>query len=345
MNINFDYSGQVVGKYYLIEKLGNGGFGAVYRAHDRVLKTDKAIKILEVKNPQEAYKLFNEAAIPYKCRHNHIIKINSGELVNFCGEIVFVVDMDLANGESIESILKKRYISTIESLNIIKDILFAVEYSHISGSIHRDIKPANILLDNGIPKLSDFGLSTALGSIIIPWQWYVTHAAPETFVNNSIATVHTDIYAIGITLYRMVNNISDWRLFLNGIPNAEKHMRSGKLIDKLPMGDLVPVKVRKIINKACKKEPEKRYTSASEMRNAIEKLQFLYDWKPINQEHWEGISDGNPNKEIYIEKKRKTIEVIVLKNRRKQSNDSKKFSDLLEAQRYMYDYIRESTLR
>ena len=67
--------------------------------------------------------------------------------------------------------------------------------------IHRDIKPANILMDNGIPKLSDFGLSTALGSVIVPWKWYRSHAAPETFVSDSVATIETDIYAIGITLY------------------------------------------------------------------------------------------------------------------------------------------------
>ena len=81
MDIKADYSGQEIGKYYLVQKLGNGGFGAVYRAHDRILKTDKAIKILEVKNPREAYILFNEAAIPYKCRHNHIIKIKTARFL------------------------------------------------------------------------------------------------------------------------------------------------------------------------------------------------------------------------------------------------------------------------
>lgn len=204
MDIRCDYSGNELGKYYLIEKLGNGGFGAVYRAHDRILKVDKAIKILEVINPNEAFKLFNEAAIPYKCKHNHIIKINNGEIISFNKELLFVVDMDLANGSSVEYILKHGDLSVIDSLNIIKNILFAVEYSHLLGIIHRDIKPANILMDNGVPKLSDFGLSAALGSVIIPWKWYRTHAAPETFVNNSIATVETDIYALGITLYRMV---------------------------------------------------------------------------------------------------------------------------------------------
>lgn len=128
-----------------------------------------------------------------------------------------------------------------------RGILFAVEYSHLQGSIHRDIKPANIFIDNGVPKLSDFGSSTALGNVIVPWRWYRTHAAPETFVNNSVATVEADIYALGMTLYRMINGISDWSLFLHRIPDVENLMRSGKFIDKLP---------------------EKRYHSATEMRNA-----------------------------------------------------------------------------
>lgn len=168
--------------------------------------------------------MFSEAAIPYKCQHNHIIKINSGEIINFNGELLFVIDMDLANGQSIDSILKHSYISVVDSLCIIKNILFAVEYSHLQGIIHRDIKPANILIDNGVPKLSDFGLSTALGDIIIPWKWYRTHAAPETFVNNSIATVETDIFALGMTLYRMVNNIPNWERFLQSIPNCDRQV-------------------------------------------------------------------------------------------------------------------------
>lgn len=60
MDIENDYSGEEIGKYKLIAKLGNGGFGAVYKAVDRVLNAEKAIKILEVSNPRKAYELFNE---------------------------------------------------------------------------------------------------------------------------------------------------------------------------------------------------------------------------------------------------------------------------------------------
>ena len=115
MDIRNDYSGNDFGKYYLIQKLGNGGFGSVYRVFDKILSVEKALKILEVNNPNEAYKLFSEAAIPYKCQHNNVIKINGGEIIQFNGELLFVIDMDLANGMSIESVLKKSYLSVNKS--------------------------------------------------------------------------------------------------------------------------------------------------------------------------------------------------------------------------------------
>ena len=345
MNIRNDYSGNVFGKYYLIQKLGNGGFGSVYKVFDKILGVEKALKIMEVTNPQEAYKLFSEAAIPYKCQHNNVIKINSGEIIKFNDELLFVIDMDLANGMSIESILKSAYLSINQSLEIIRNILFAVEYSHLQGIIHRDIKPANILIDNQIPKLADFGLSTALGKTIIPWRWYVTHAAPETFVDNSIATVQTDIYALGMTLYRMVNGISDWELFLQSIPDVKNAIESGKLINKLPMLPIIPEKVIRIIKKACNIDPQKRYSSASEMRNAIEKLQPLYSWIKISEYNWKGSSVGNPQKEICIEPNKKLINVLIYNNNRKSSSDSKKFTEMMQAKDYVYNYIKQTTIK
>lgn len=345
MDIRSDYSGTQLGKYYLIQKLGNGGFGVVYKACDQILQVEKAIKILEVTDPKQAFRLFNEASIPYKCQHNHIIKINSGEIIEYKGEVLFVIDMDLAQGQSIENILKHSYISVIDSLHIIRDILFAVEYSHLQGIIHRDIKPANILMDNGVPKLSDFGLSTALGDVIIPWRWYRTHAAPETYMNNSIATVKTDIFALGMTLYRMVNSIENWDLFLQSIPNAERLMETGKLIDKLPFSPIVPEKIYKIIRKACRKNPDDRYRTATEMRNAIEKLCPFYNWRIVDKDYWIGNGVGVPQKDIFIELKSKSVDVVVKNNGRRSSKDSKQFTDLIKAKIYLQQYIKMTTLQ
>lgn len=345
MDIECDYSGSEVGKYKLLSKLGNGGFGAVYKAEDRVLHVEKAIKIIEVSDPRKAYKLFNEASIPYECQHNNIIRINSGELLTFNSEDVFIVDMELVNGNSIECLLNERFVPISESIHYIKAILFAVEFSHLKGIIHRDIKPANILLDNGTPKLSDFGLSTTLGNLIIPWRWYRTHAAPETFVDYSIATVETDIFALGMTMFRMVNNISNWSSFLQSIPNFERHIRNGTLIERIQFEPYIPKKLQRIIRKACNPLSEKRQHSASELRNSLEKIHFLYNWNKLDRYHWQGTSNSLPDKDIYLEEKSRSINVIVKNNGRCSSKDTKNFNNIIDAENYFFEYIRESTLQ
>lgn len=345
MDIHSDYSGHNFGKYQLRKKLGNGNFGAVYKAYDKVLKVEKAIKILEVTNPKEAYKLFNEASIPYKCQHNNIIKINDAQLISWGTELLFVVDMNLADGESVESLLSNNRLSVVDSLNIMKDILSAVEYSHIQGIIHRDIKPANIIMDKGVPKLSDFGLASTLNKEVDNPIWYTPHAAPETLVSRTTATVQTDIYALGMTMYRMVNGITDWRNLIFSIPNLDNLIVTGKLIEVLPLKDYVPTKIQKIIKKACHKFPEKRYQSAAEMRNAIERLHPIYNWTILSNDNWKGTALNHPDKILFIEKNRDRIDVIVKNNGRKSTKECKSFTEISEAQKYMTEYIKNTTLQ
>lgn len=339
-----DYSGNCIGKYLLKSKLGNGYFGSVYKAYDRVLKVDKALKILNVRNVTEVNKLFNEAAIPYKCRHDNIVRIDSGEIIDFMGEFVFVVDMELVDGSSVDDFLRASETSVVWSIEVIKKILFAVEFSHINRNIHRDIKPANILIDKkGTPKLSDFGLATTLGKVVAPPIWYTTHAAPET-ASNSVATVQTDIYALGMTLFRMVNGISDWQAYLQGIPNFQKAIKEGKLFDILTFSPVVPDKVVRIIRKACNRKPLKRYSSAAEMRNALENLHLRYDWRKVSDEHWRGTAKGLPDKDVYIELVKNCSEVIVKNNNRKSSSDSKSFQMYEDAKSFMYSYVKNNTV-
>lgn len=344
MNKNIDYSGQCIDKYQLLKRLGSGSFGVVYKAHDRILDVDMALKILEVSDPQLANKLFSEAAIPYKCQHNNIVKINGAQIATFDNKLHFIVDMQLVNGGSIEDLLNRRQLSVIDGLRMMKDILFGIEYSHTKKFIHRDIKPANILIDNNIPKIADFGLSATLNKLIIPSIWYGTHAAPETY-KNSIATIETDIFALGMTLYRMVNNISDWWHFVSSIPSAQKLMKNGKFIDKLPFKPYVPKAVEKIIKKACNADANKRYHSASEMRNAIEKLKYLYNWNEISEWHWMSNLERQPQKDITLNVKAKKIEIVVKNNNRKSTIECQTFFDQIEAEKYFMNYIANSTIR
>lgn len=91
--------------------------------------------------------------------------------------------------------------------------------------------------------------------------------------------------------------------------------------------------------------PEKRYHSAAEMRNAIEKLCPLYNWKIVEDDYWRGEAIGYPIKDVYAELKRNYIGLIVTNNCRKSSQDSEKFSNLFEARQYMMEYIKNTTLQ
>ena len=340
MDLNEDYSGEILGTYELKEKLGNGPFGSVYRVWDTVLKTEKAVKILDVTDPIQAESLFKEAEIPYKCRHNNIVKINGGQLIDFEDECVFAIDMDLCSDGSVENRIENESLTVIDSLDIIKDVLYGLEHAHIQGIIHRDIKPANILIDNRRAKLSDFGLS-AVKDDYIEKNWYITHGAPEAFTL-STATVATDIYAIGMTLFRMVNNYSYWEARINRINNKEKVFLNGTLIKNIGYRDYIPKKVKKIINKACNPDASKRYVSAKEMRNAIERLKYLFNWQHIDNLSWK--EKGQKGRTLSIEKHKGYVETVLKVNGRKSNKDSCRFSSMEEAEIYCNRYIAENTV-
>lgn len=249
MDQTLDLSGTSIDKYSIKRKIGNGSFGAVYHVIDMALQSEKAIKILDVSHPEKALAMLKEAEIPFKCRHKNIVTINEANIFPVQDSLKVVIDMELVNGGSFEASQGRQYMPIVDGLKLLSDALYGLEFAHINGIIHRDIKPANILIHNGIPKISDFGLAVPVGTEIDPWVWYRTHAAPEVF-SDSVATTSSDIFfAFGMTLYRAVNNITNWRDFLQNIRDANVLMRNGKLIDKLPFDPVIPNKVRQIIKK------------------------------------------------------------------------------------------------
>lgn len=339
-----DLSGTNIDKYYLLEKIGNGSFGSVYSVNDRALNVKKAIKILDVEEPEKLLALLKEAEIPYKCQHKNIVTINEANIFPVNDELKVIIDMELVNGGSLERGLKNRFIPIVEGMKIISDALYGLEYAHLKGIIHRDIKPANILLHNEIPKISDFGLAVPVGTKIEPWVWYRTHAAPEVFTD-SIATVESDIYALGMTFYRVVNNIGDWRMYISQITNFKDLQISGKLIEKLPFEAYVPNRVKQIIKKACKPNPAERYRSAAEFRDAIDRLRFTCKWHPINSDTWAGTSCNSRDSFLACVKlSAKKAEFIIKRNGRSIGAECKTFSNEEDAKKHLYQYIAQKTI-
>ena len=344
MDVSKDYSGESIGKYSLEERLGCGQFGAVYRACDVVLNNQKAIKIMNVENPTQAYKFFEEAAIPYKCTHTNIVRVNGGSLEIFEDTVHFVIDMELVVGGSLEDLLNEEAISILDTLDIFKAVLFGLQHSHTQGIVHRDIKPANILVDNGIPKLADFGLAAALDSVLPKESdvWYLTHAAPEIW-NTKTPTVESDIFAVGVTMFRVINNISNWEKYLQSKRMVRKLIESGTLVDRASFKPYVPSRVVKIIKKACKPNPQDRYHSAAEMRNALERLLPDTNWKRTRELSW-GCTDVQV-KIAEIINKRNRYEFQIKTNGRKRVSECMMFDTLDEAKRHLHSYIAKTTLK
>ncbi len=335
-----------IGKYRIIDELGSGNFGTVYKALDITLNDIRAVKVLHCSNKLEILKGLKEAEVPYKLKHRNIVGVKSTDLYSEVPDKTdVIIDMDYIEGGSLESGIEKKFFSVESSLHIISDALFGLEHAHINGVIHRDIKPANILIDNNVAKISDFGLWKPFKARIANTDaFYYTHT-PQEVLRTKVVNYQTDIFAMGITLYRTVNNIKDWIQFISSISNVNSLIQNGQLINKLPFENYVPRQVIRIVKTACHVDPKKRYGSACEFRQAIEKLRFNVDWQKESEIRWIGRDQKNVNHEIFIETKQRHYIVTHKKRGLTVRSDTKSFSDMTSAINSMSEHIRESTLQ
>jgi serine/threonine protein kinase len=206
-----DLAGQYLGRYYLVEQLGEGGMAVVYKAHDTLLERDVAVKIIRrgafpTDALSEILKRFErEAKSLAKLSHPNIVKVHDyGEHE---GSPYLV--MEYMPGGTLRNILGKP-IPWQSTLRLLLPVARGMEYAHKRGIVHRDIKPTNILItESGEPMLSDFGIAklfeadqttnlTGTGMAIGTPEYM----APEQWDGRS--TPQSDLYSLGIVLYEMV---------------------------------------------------------------------------------------------------------------------------------------------
>jgi hypothetical protein len=199
----------VVGPYRILDKLGQGGMGAVYRATVPDTGIEVALKLLpkELSNdPNFLARFRREANIGMELHHPHIVRtVDFGE-----SKGVFYLAMEIVEGGTLDQHLQVQLtIPERTALKIVRDLLGALQYAHEKGLVHRDIKPSNILFDReGKSKLSDFGLVKASE----PDPAFMTagttvgtphYMAPEQARGQAI-DIRADLYALGATLYHSV---------------------------------------------------------------------------------------------------------------------------------------------
>lgn len=331
-----------IDKYQIVEHLGSGSFGDVYRVHDRALKAEKAIKVVGATDPAKFLSNLQEAQILNKCRHKHIVVINEANIFPVNGTRRVVLDLEYIAEGSLESALCSRWISIKDAVNCIRGALLGLEHAHAQGFLHRDIKPGNILISNAGAKLSDFGLATnAAVDLIGSAQGYTTHLPPEYFTDSQ-TTVSSDVFATGITFFRAVSNIADWCGVTRSIPLIRLKIEKGKFIDAIGFAEFIPGAVRKIISKACAVDASKRFQCAKEMRQKLDSLRFSIDWISIGSHKWEGRLGST----VYTAEVIPTSnEVNFKKNGRKVSAKCMKFPSLSAAISALHNEVASTTLQ
>jgi len=270
-----------IGHYRILEKLGAGGMGEVYRAHDEQLDRDVALKVLPVESfsdPAARARLLREARSAAALNHPHICTIHEvGE-----AEGQAYIAMELVAGRTAGARLAKEPFPTEQVLRYGSQIADALAHAHEHQIVHRDLKSANVVITgDGRAKVLDFGLAKRVSgeemdevtrsqaSLTQPGAVMGTLAymAPEQ-LRGQPADARSDIWALGVVLYEMVTGVRPFQGRTGfDLSSAIMNQRPEPLPAK------IPVELRAVIDRCLTKEPGQRYQHAGEVRAALEAIQ------------------------------------------------------------------------
>lgn len=274
--------GDNVYKFTLIKKLG-GNFGEVWHANDNSINKEVALKILEPSFETIA-KLLDEARIGNKFNHKNLLPIHYADVTTIGSKTYTLISQEYyKNGAITNQLNSHNFLPLPKVLKALQEILFGLEYLHNSGFYHNDIKPGNILIDDqNNAVLADYGIAGFSPNItpITPKNSYKVHRAPETAGGAPIISIHSDIYQVGCTAYRLLNGITHLKneFYALGSIEYENEKAKGRIPNSKNYQPFVPSRLKTIINKSLNINPEQRYSSALEMRRKLEKLHFPGYW-------------------------------------------------------------------
>jgi serine/threonine-protein kinase len=276
-------SPKTIGRYDIIELVGRGGMGVLYRARDPVLERDVALKMMLVDfstDPTARDRFQREAKAVARLQHRNVVTIH--ELGEADGTPYIV--MEFLSGRDLDHVLKSETpLALADKLDIAIQLCDGLGYAHEQGIVHRDIKPGNVrVLEDGTVKILDFGIAkfaamssaTQTGTIM----GTASYMAPEQIMGQPVDG-RADLFSTGVLLHEL---LSGQKPFSGDSPTAVvyqiMHVEPPAVRAALP--DL-PEALEEIVARALKKNPDERYSRASEMSSDLQMVKMMLDL-PLN---------------------------------------------------------------
>ena len=272
------FVGKVLGGCQILERVAQGGMGVVYKAKQLNLGRTVAVKILSEELASDATfvrRFIQEARSAAQLSHGNIVHIND------VGEVqgIFYFVMEYVDGKNLKEILKvHEKLDIARALEISIQVCHALRHAHNRGIIHRDIKPENIMITReGVVKLADLGLAkrvaaensagiTHAGSILgTPF-----YMAPEQAKDFSSVDRRSDIYSLGVSLYKMVSG----KVPFDGRSPIEVMIKAidGKKVPLRELREGVPQDLEEVVDRMMHKLPEKRYQDVEELLRDLNRV-------------------------------------------------------------------------
>jgi eukaryotic-like serine/threonine-protein kinase len=270
--------GKQFGAYRILRRLGSGGMGQVYLALDTRLGRHAALKFLSpdlLADSEALQRLEQEARTASALNHPNILTIY--EVGQHAGE--FFIASEFVEGITLKKAVEKKLVDPDMAIRVVTQVASALMAAHAAGVIHRDLKPANVMVrPDGYVKVIDFGLAK------VTKESRVTAGGPLSFAGSVVGTVdymspeqargdevdsRTDLWSLGVLLYEMLSNR---RPFFG---ETDSHVIVAILdrpVPTLPNLASLPSGVGRVVMRALIKDPAKRYQSAEEMLQDLEKI-------------------------------------------------------------------------
>jgi serine/threonine-protein kinase len=268
-------AGWKVGKFELIETVGQGAFGTVYKARDPELDRVVAVKVPRAGNlagPQELDRFLREARSVAQLRHPSIVPVHE---VGESGGVPYLVS-DFVRGVTLADLLTGRRLGFREAAELVAAVADALHFAHERGVVHRDVKPSNIMIGaGGRPCVMDFGLARRdAGEVTMTVEGQVLGTPAYMSPEQARGEGHTvdgraDVYSLGVVLYELLTGELPFRgnkaMLLHQVLNDEPRPPRG-------LNDHIPRDLQTITLKAMAKEPGRRYATARDLADDLRRF-------------------------------------------------------------------------